>query len=89
MMAIVLLYMFPPTVRKSNYSYALSEVYFYDLKNSRHFGIRNQILRDSQPDVFESIELDVYRKNRDKKASVHVQNRVVTSHSWCLLCDFI
>jgi hypothetical protein len=47
--------MFPPTVRKSKFSYTSSEIlYFYDLEKPGTFGVPNRILRDIRAELFKT-----------------------------------
>jgi hypothetical protein len=49
--------MFSPTVGKSKWSYALSEMsYFYDVEKTGTFGVRNRILRDIEKELFKPHE---------------------------------
>jgi hypothetical protein len=54
-MAVLLLQTFSPTVGKSKYLYALSEMcYFYDLEKPRTFGVLKQILLDTGTQLFKT-----------------------------------
>jgi hypothetical protein len=77
-MAIPLLYMFSPTVGKSKSSYALEDMsYFYDREKPRTFGILNQILWDTETELFKTHETGTVPEKQGQMKPMGLRNNSV------------